>query len=220
MSMKSKIAALLRKAESTQFKEEAETFLAKARELMEKHQITIVEGESDEKDEFGLLRTNDFEIGTSAAIKYELQAAVAQFFGCRVFQIKSGKRAHMDIHGTDSALTTYELMFPFIWKQVRSLARSFGVGQSQQRKLERDIARSLMSRLYLLRIENEANRQGSAASGSSTALALTSIDQRLDDFARSQYEKIGEAKKRNLKAPSQLSRLLANEVALDMQIQA
>lgn len=219
MSMKSKIAALLRKAESTQFKEEAETFLAKARELMEKHQITIVEGESDEKDEFGMLRTNEFEVGTPAVTKYELQAEVAQFFGCRVFQSQQGKRAHIDIHGTHSALTTYELMFPFIWKQVKSLAKSFGTGQAQQRKLERDIARSLRVRLYILRKQNEADRQDSAASGSSTALALTSIDHRLDAFARSRYTKIEEAKKRNLQAPSQLSRLLANEVALDMQIE-
>ena len=86
-ALASRIAALLDKAESTSFPAEAETFLAKAQELMARHAIdeAIVagaRGEADEVTVMDLLVTNPY-----ASAKSVLLSAVADANRCRVVSV-------------------------------------------------------------------------------------------------------------------------------------
>lgn len=224
MSMKSKIAALLRKAESSTFKEEAETFLAKARELMEKHQIDFSEGRAEVEEgtsnRIETNRTTAFDWGTPAAVRYDLEAAVAQFFGIRVLIFRVGKRAWYEFHGAQSALITHDAMFPFIWKQVGKLASQNGATSATQRKLKRDISRALTERMGYIKARRDWETRRAAGTGTGTALVLVGIEDDIDAHIRKLYPDMGEAKARKLKAPSALATILAEEVALDAQVKS
>ena len=219
MSMKTKIAALIAKAKSSTHPEEQETFLAKARELMEKHQIDSIELETgSEVDPIGTLKTTSFAIGTPAAVKYELGGWVAEYFGCTIILVKMGQRGWLDIHGSESSRTTYEAMFPYVWSQVLDLARANGPTAKERRKLQRDISQALGIRLRRLKAEAKAARQVESSSGSKNALVLVDVESRVDDYVAAQYDSLGEGKSPKRKGPGSLGRTLAEQVSLANQV--
>ena len=226
--MKKKIAALIRKANSSTHQSEAETFLKKAQDLMEKHHISmadLTEAERTASDPMGVNTSNRYTDGTPAAVKYMLLSTVSKYFGCVVildWELNPKSQTYQNVvkyHGPESARTTTDLMFPFIWKQVNELARQHGGTRAETRKLQRDISRSLSRRIASLIEERKNDRARESAAGSSTALVLVGVDVQTQSFVDELYgDTLGKPKTRRYKATSYLARSLAQQVSLDQQV--
>lgn len=161
MSMKDKIQKILAKAQGTNNEEEAAIFLAKAQELMEKHQIEIDDlGEDDPMGKFvGLTGTS-----SSPTWMRHLMNQVAAFYGAstvRTFTRRNGKD-YFDLYvcGAESARITVELMFPFIVEQVRREGRKEApkMGLATEAAIRR-VANALVHRIGRLRAEERAAKE-------------------------------------------------------------
>jgi len=138
MTIVEKIRALLAKAASTDSPAEAEAFLAKAHELMEKHQLEAHDLEHD--DPVG--GEHVYEKGSTKASPdwdTHLIWEVAVYFGCQACRIetKNGKWA-MDLVGRESARITAIEMHAYLVKTVRRLGRE-AVGTREFRLFKKDI---------------------------------------------------------------------------------
>lgn len=122
MTIVEKIKALLAKAASTDHQAEAEVFLAKAHELMEKHQLEAHDLENDDPvDGEGY-----YEKGNVAAAPdwdFMLIFAVAKYFGCKACRTNKGRKWIMDLVGRESARITAKEMHSYLVKTVRRLGR-------------------------------------------------------------------------------------------------
>lgn len=123
MTIIEKIKALLAKAASTNNPHEAELFLAKAHELMEKHQLEAHDLETDDPVD----GEHYYEKGSVKAAPdwdFNLIWEVAEYFGCQAcrFQTRNGKWK-MDIVGRDSARVTATEMHKYLVQTVRRLGR-------------------------------------------------------------------------------------------------
>lgn len=134
--LKSKILALLRKAEGTDNEHEADTFASKARELMDQHRLTMRD-----------LTTMSDPMGRTVVLcpydnrEYVVMAAAAgRYLGCDVLTNKvwseSKRRMVRGVIflGRESARVTAELLTPFWWSQCnrrgRRKHREDGLGRS------------------------------------------------------------------------------------------
>lgn len=164
-SIKDKIAALLAKAEGTDNKFEADTFMAKVNELLEKHQIEMHEirkrmGNTADADPIGK-EAGKTNIYASMLWARQVAGALARYYGCRYVYWKKGNHFSYEIVGRESARTTFELMLPFVITQVRLQARSLdGVGGNQKSRsvLERQVGQALEIRIARMTREVEAQR--------------------------------------------------------------
>lgn len=142
-AIKRKIAALLAKAEGTDNEFEAEAFMSKVNELLEKYQIQM--HELNTSDPMG---HQDGETNVYAAIAWAkmMLGLAARYFGARIVwtgkeaewyydkkgNLKSRKKKGVGhnhhpytIFGPQSARMTAELMFPYLISQVRRQGKSY-----------------------------------------------------------------------------------------------
>ena len=131
MTIVEKIKALLAKSASTDSQHEAEAFLAKAHELMAKHQLEAEDLEAGDPIDQSLgAKANG---GASPDWDFQLMFAVARYFGCEGIQCLSCtdaegnfKRAgqwQMKIVGRESARITAIEMHKYLVATVRRLGR-------------------------------------------------------------------------------------------------
>lgn len=130
MTIVEKIKALLAKAASTDSQAEAEAFLAKAHELMEKHQLEAEDLDRDDPVD----GEHFYEKGSvKAAPDWDTNIIwpVAKYFGCKACRIytKNDKWA-MDLVGRESARITAKEMHSYLVKTVRRLGREAADAQS------------------------------------------------------------------------------------------
>lgn len=154
-SIKSKIAALLAKAEGTDNEFEAATFMAKVNELLEKHQIDMHEIRSHsarEEDPMGRER-GETNIYASMLWARNLAGAVARYYGCQFVYWKKRNHFTYDIVGRESARTTFELMLPFIITQIKLQAKRIDSGsfnKVSRSVLERQVGQATEVRVWKL----------------------------------------------------------------------
>lgn len=185
-ALKEKIAKLLAKADGTDNPHEAAAFLQKAYELRVAHDLSE---EDVLAPEFESIEGGDFKFGSSAALKHELHAKVAEYFGCLpVRQVwrhsnggKTGRHSY-GIHGTKSALAAVEVMFPYVWKDVLRRAgeetkEDYAEGHPNFRNAKRKwiagIARALILRIDELVAQREHRVEGDPGASTSRALVVT-----------------------------------------------
>lgn len=161
-SIKSKIAALLAKAEGTDNEFEAATFMAKVNELLEKHQIEMheVRAAQGDQDPMGKQR-GETNIYASMLWARDLCGALARYYGCKMVYRRYGNHFEYDLVGRESARITHELMLPFIITQVRLQARRLCVGKANAASrsvMEREVGQALMVRVDRLARQAEAHR--------------------------------------------------------------
>lgn len=237
MDMKQKITKILEKASSTTHEAEAEALLLKAKRMMEEHQISAFEIGSDP---FTRVQSAPFQKGTQAQLRYDLQAALADYLGLRVVistkRRRSGERipyAYWQFIGPESGLATLEVMFPFVWKQVLELVRRSvesrgnfyemvgtlrrkdpeALRKSDHRKLTKDTVHALTLRLAYLRTRDEETTP------SNTKNALVLIGGELDAYVANLFPDLKEAKGVTLN-PSDEALRLAQAVRLELQVDA
>lgn len=145
--IKKKIAALMAKAESTTNLFEAEVFLNKAYELMNKHQIHSYETNVDDLVKEAVVMEGKSGI---PAWKRNLFTAVAKLYGAEIVRTRYGFREEvLRLVGKESACMTVEVMYPFILKQVKQQAKNLrddGLGELQ--KLTIRVAHSTAGRIW------------------------------------------------------------------------
>lgn len=159
MTIVEKIKALLAKAASTDSQAEAEAFLAKAHELMEKHQLGAEDLERDDPiDQSVGAKANG---GASPDWDFQLMFAVARYFGCKGIQwwsqtntegefLKAGQYT-MRIVGRESARVTAIEMHKYLVATVRRLGREHAAEMGvKPDKAARRIGRALQIRISQL----------------------------------------------------------------------
>lgn len=232
MSMKDKIRKLLEKAASTNFQEEADTLMAKARKLMEQHQISEIElrEEQGKGFNFSTYSTKDFKKGSPAETRYRVEAAVYRYYGCRAILLTLKDRAFYDLHGDPFAIDVARQMFDYIWKDIGRRAKAMLEKESRRnplaflspaddrkflRKAILDISLVLIYRLAEIR-EKEKESEQQAPSGST---ALVVLNTALQEFVGAQYNKpIGEAKPRKTQTVSEEAMRQGYDINLGRQV--
>jgi hypothetical protein len=122
MTIVEKIKALMAKAASTTNEHEAEVFLAKAYELMEKHQLESSDLETDDP----VAGEGFYEKGNIQAAPdwdFMLGFAVASYYGCKACRCTKGNKWILDLVGRESARVTTKEMHSYLVKTVRRLGR-------------------------------------------------------------------------------------------------
>lgn len=142
------ISALLAKAESTDSQAERETFMGKALELMEKHQIEAFE--LHEEDPLGMTEGVAGQPGP-ASYKPMVQRSLARFYGAKVVLNYTGSKKFTNfIFGPESSRMTTVLMTPFVWAQVCAQGRAWARDRFQSEGAGiRQISKALCHRIAM-----------------------------------------------------------------------
>lgn len=182
-SIKAKIAALLAKAESTDNQFEAETFMAKVNELLEKHQIDMYEirkHETDSIDPLGKERGSTKLFNTHPWARL-VANALAHYYGCRFVYGRMGNHITYDIIGRESARTTFELLFPFVLTQIRHQARKLWKDRPYQSCAvwEREVGQALTIRIWKIVPQAQQQRDEMAKNA---LIPLTDIEAYMNEL--------------------------------------
>ena len=183
------IRALIAKANATDNADEAATFMAKAHELLEKHQLDL--GATLNADD-PIEHFDGLDIAASShKWNRELYRALGALYGCKAFRNeyyareadgnikydRNGKpelRYQTILTGRASAIMTTQLMYPWVCDQVRNHAKVISqvTGMSAQGQAKR-VGAALVSRIWQMVLEDRAN---TAKADAVTKNALVTID--------------------------------------------
>lgn len=128
--IKKRISQLLAMADGTTHPEEAASFAAKARQLMDEHNLSLGDAVADQNP----LGETDAEVPYGQKEYVLLATAAARYFGCEtLFQHRNSKGFR--IFGRESARVTTELMIPYWIKECRrlgnELSKKDGLGRRE-----------------------------------------------------------------------------------------
>lgn len=166
--IKTKIKALLAKAESSQHPAERDTFTAKAHALLNEYQIDLG-SLIDAEDPVDVTRGDTR--GWVPSWEISLMAVTANYYGCRTVTAKGhgqrtdgsfGDTIRLDFIGRESARVTAELMFPFIKRQVMQAGRELFDENPLKpvARHQRDVGNALIIRIQNLIPKAEAGASG------------------------------------------------------------
>lgn len=162
MTIASKIQKIIAKADSTTSDEEAHAFMAKAYQMMEEHGLSLMDlGRLDSDDPVG--KTEDVYTSSENWKNY-LAGEVARYYGCELVWVGvTTKSVSYTVFGRESARVTFQLMFPFILRQVMKLATAeVKAGQYKTRhRAMVALSAALTARVMKLRQANEVRHVGS-----------------------------------------------------------
>lgn len=162
--MLDKIRKIIAKAEGTDNAAEAEMLMAKAHKLLEEHNYTLLDVAED-TDPIATQKSGT-HAWTSNSWVTTLANQLAKYYGCSLVLSRTGNKRNHYVTGRESARVTFELMLPFILKQVRAAARAI---QAQEGgglgKHERRVGNELASRIFVMNRENDQREQARVARG-------------------------------------------------------
>lgn len=179
------IAALLAKARGTDNEHEAASFMAKAQELLEQHQIDmgeLVDGDDPVVHSTGL----DSEGKWMPSWHRHLYRALGHLYGCKSVRTRGwgAQSWRQELVGRESAIVTTDLMFPWIVSECNRLGRGIAKETGQTAAYEaRRVANALEGRIWKLVKANEPKAGATSLSGRN---ALTTID-RVEQVTREHY---------------------------------
>lgn len=180
-SLKTRIAALLAKAEGTDNEFEAASFMAKVNELLEKHQIEMheIRATSGDKDPMGK-EDGETKLYASMTWARDVAGALALFYGCKFVFWRQGNHFPYATVGRASARQTFELMLPFVISQVRQRARKFAAERGITSSVaEREIGQALWIRIHDLVRAAEESRENLAGKG---LIPVSDLDAAMAEF--------------------------------------
>lgn len=214
-SIKSKIAALLAKAEGTDNQFEAATFMAKVNELLERHQMEMheIRASMGDKDPMGFQK-GETNIYASAIWIRNVGGALAVLYGCTLIYRRMGNHTTYDVVGRESSRTTFELMLPFIVSQVRVQAKTLISKGLTKSVAEREVAQALEHRIWLLSRKAVEQREVAVGKG---LIPVSDLKAAVAEY----FPDLKEARPRNLDfgrlAEEQAAKISINIQATDKQ---
>jgi len=120
-TLAAKIAALLAKANSSEFEAERDAFMAKADQLMRDYQISMADvNNARDGDPLGL---EIHEGGTSRAWKHPLGVQVAKYYGCQYVSRRGAPKFTYTLVGRESNRVTAKLMFEYLIDTIMKASR-------------------------------------------------------------------------------------------------
>lgn len=185
------IRALIAKANGTDNAAEADIFMAKAHELLEKHQLDLgtTLNADDPIEHFEGLD----QAATSHKWNRELYRALGALYGCKHFRqcyyaknadgtwkyTSKGEpelRYKSILTGRASAIMTTKLMYPWVCEQVRLHAKEISklTGMSEQGQAKR-VGAALVNRIWQMVIEARKNDAAPKTAGERNALATIDL---------------------------------------------
>lgn len=188
--IKTTIAALIAKAQGTDNEHEAELFMGKALELLEKHQLDL----GDLQDAGDPVAVNKGKRrGWVASWETSLFSSVARLYGCRVVRMNGFQTVQQDLVGRESARVTVELMFPFIRGEVMRLGKALAKDAPHMTTAQhqRAVGNALILRINKLVRDNEPKDD---APKSVVANALVTKD-RMDVVIAEEYGELSAGRK-------------------------
>ena len=211
-----KIAKILAKADSTTNPEEADTFMAKAQQLMMEHGLSLLDiGKLDSDDPIG---TTEQAASFFAAENWAklVGGQLARFYGCEVMIEQVGRNKYaFGLAGRESARTTFMLMFPFVLKQVRRLAREetkAGNFETEARA-KTAIGNALGLRIYrMIQEQEDSRREDLPGRGMNAVVAVDLNRQALEEH----WPNLRTSRRRSVKTNS-AGRAAAGKVSLHRQ---
>lgn len=215
-SIHDKISKIIAKANSTNNEAEAEMLMAKAHELLVKHNIELSQiGDHNDPidgEKFVMASPN------SQYWAKGLTHALATYYGCKIVVLwdnEGGSRLMFGLVGRESARVTTKLMQPFIRKQVmaagRKLAKEMGCSHSIA---NRQVANALTQRIWQIIHDNRMEVE--ATGGSKNALVITDA---VEAFNNEFWGELGTASTRP-KLTSAAAREAANGISINRQAEA
>lgn len=185
-AMLAKIRALLAKAESTTFPDEADALSAKAQELMARHRIdAVLLSALDGTEDDGPVGRRIWLDNPYAEAKAHLLAEVARANGCRVVTLGDLDCAHVIGHATD--LDVVELLHTSLLVQATSALAAAGPqrdarGHSRTRSFRQSFLVAYAARIGRRLHETTASVTEEVAAGAVSLLpALVRRDARVED---------------------------------------
>lgn len=212
MAIIDKLKGLKAKAESTTNVHEAEVFLAKLFELLERHQLELGDLETD--DPVGCHHKKETSNGSGDWPEF-LFETFAAYLGCRVITTHGHSRAARTRHvyGRESAVIALNEMHPYLCKTVRALAReNAGVMSLSRDKAARRIGNSLVWRICDMTAR--AKEPGTQAARN----ALVAVDL-IKTLINADFQNLREGRTTSINT-SAMGRDLANGISLNSQVKS
>lgn len=183
MDIREKIKKILEKAASTPSEAEASMLLAKAQELMEKHQIEVAEL-ADADDPIGTTCGAPYGSGPSS-YKPKVAASVAAYYGCMVVRSVRGPKTILEVSGPQSARVTAELMTDYVWGTInKEAARLEKEGYGKRGTLVRQLTNAFVVRIAELLRQEKAKPTAATGVGKQ---ALVVLKDQLAAYMRERY---------------------------------
>ncbi len=215
--IKVKIAKLIAKAESTTHIEEADAFMAKALEMLEANGIKLQEvGTINIDDPVTNIENAAYAFRAEYALT-NVAHALARYYGCRSLYHREGRnKIVIEVVGRQSACITFQLMFPYVKKQVHRLAaRSVHPNlYATKSKALTSIANGLTERLDRLYWENRDMNLKSEPKGENALVPVDAIDQ----FVMMLHPDLQKSRKSSWAGSDATGRTLAANVKIDRQV--
>jgi hypothetical protein len=228
-----KIRALIAKANSTEHEAEAAAFMAKAQELLERHQLDL--GDLQDADDPVVINTTGFEQTESSPSWYkDLYVALGALYGCKAVMnptlIKTSRGNtrwgySIELTGRESAIVTAQLMFPWVKEQcfakgrqlfrdrMASLNMPTVKDANEERKQARRVGNALVHRIWGMVRAEQAKNEGPKTEAAKNALVT---QDRVLQVYNDHYGELKEGKGRST-TTNMSAREAANSIGLHRQ---
>lgn len=209
-----KIAAIISKADSTAHPEEAAAFMAKAHQMLERYGIDLMDlGRLNESDPVGV----DYEavkVARSYPWALPLAHQLGRYYGVRtVYTEVYGSDTIIACAGRLSARTTFQLMWPYVLRQVQNFAR---IAYNEGHYKSRMKAVAAMADAMTYRLSRLAADRQPARGSTTTQNALVPMDE-IKQVLEEAFPSLRSARRRKLSADSRAHEL-AEKISLDSQV--
>lgn len=215
-----KIRKLLAHADGTSNPEEAEIYMAKVHAMLQANGLSMVDlGTINDEDPVSHVRTDRHNTAHSPW-RRRVANMLAQYYGCKlVVDYQTKENVDLVIFGRQSAILTFELMWPYVARRVLELARrEHSLGHYTAAGVARNkIGNALSSRIWAMICERKAEEERAATpvnmgTGSN---ALVPVDM-LDAAAAELLGGLTQNKAKPIKIDMN-ARAVAREVSLNAQ---
>lgn len=129
-----KISKIIAKADSTTNPEEAETFMAKAQQLMMEHGLSLLDLGRLDSDDPVAVDKDAWSHSASYGFMTKVASAAARYYGVEWCRMRHGKDMVYSVAGRESARVTFMLMLPYLEREIKRVARiAFNEGHYSSR---------------------------------------------------------------------------------------
>jgi hypothetical protein len=210
-----KIAKILAKATSTNSEAEADSLMAKVNEMLEAHGLTYADlAQANAEDPVGQTKAAA-EFWASQHHRLALFSGLAKLYGARLVYTKLGNKYTVDLVGRESARVTFQLMVPFVLKQINDAAKTLietGAYTSKD-SATRAVSNRLAVKAATMARENEQRDVQRVREGGFALVPVDLVDAAMGQF----YPRMRESRASRINVGSAAAAAAAAKISLFQQ---